>query len=136
MQEFVQKEDGGGGSGGTTQVQVPKLSWAEECVDDDDDRPQPIIELPTAPRATRLMNDEMVTRNPPFVAYMSNLPFELEEEDIHIFFENYQLLMVRLPRDDDGNKTRGYAYVEFEAREDLIDALAIAGKSFKIRDNW
>lgn len=129
LQEFVQEP--GGNSGGVTQVQVPtKLSWAEECVDDDDDRaPTKIIELPTAPRASRLMNDDMVPQHPPFVTYLSNLPYDLEDQDIEEFFQDFQIAQIRLPRDDDTNKTRGYAYVHFETRQELIDALSIPGKN-------
>lgn len=123
MQEFVHQP----GGTGVTQVQITKLSWAEECVDDDDDKPiGKIIELPTAPRAARLLQDDCVPANAPFVAYLSNLPYDVEDSEIERFFDTLNVVNIRLPRDDgDSGKSRGYGYVEFEAREDLIDALSI-----------
>ncbi|XP_063704123.1 eukaryotic translation initiation factor 4B [Culicoides brevitarsis] len=136
LQEFVQVP----GGTGVTQVQVPtKLSWADECDEDDDiqSTSTKIIELPTAPRAARLLNDDCVPANPPFLVYLSNLPYDVEDEDIEEFFRNFIVVTIRLPRDDDGTKSRGYGYVEFETREELIDALSmpdptIRGRRIKI----
>lgn len=135
LHQFVQDPDGVSG-GGVTQVQVPtKLSWAEECDDDDNERPMPtkIIELPTAPRAQRLMNDELVPRHPPYQVTLLNLPYDSEEADICDLFNNVPLTDIRLPRDEEGIKTRGYAYVEFEMREDLIEALSIPDPTIRNR---
>lgn len=132
LQEFVQVP----GGTGVTQVQVPtKLSWADECDEDDDiqSTSTKIIELPTAPRAARLLNDDCVPQNPPFLAYLSNLPYDVEDVDIEDFFNNFNVVTVRLPRDDDAGKSRGYGYVEFEAREDLIDALSMADPTIRGR---
>lgn len=136
MQEFVQVP----GGTGVTQVQVPtKLSWADECDEDDDTQPSStmIIELPTAPRAARLLNDDCVPTVAPFLAYLSNLPYDVEDEDIKDFFRDFNVVTVRLPRDEDAGKSRGYGYVEFETREELIDALSmpdptIRGRRIKI----
>lgn len=128
LHQFVQDPDGV--SGGVTQVQVPtKLSWAEECDGDEDDRPMPtkMIELPTAPRAQRLMNDELVTRNPPWSVTLSNLPYDSDEGDILDLFRCSEEPIVRLPRDEETQKTRGFGFVEFTNREDLIEALSIPG---------
>lgn len=113
------------------QVAVPiKLaSWADECDDDDDDRPTrtQMIALPTAPRATRLLNDDTVPHNPPFQAYISNLPYDLTDGDVYDFFDGMEISSLRLPTRDDGEpgRLRGYGYVEFSNRQDLIDALSI-----------
>lgn len=136
LQEFVQVP----GGTGVTQVQVPtKLSWADECDEDDDIQATStkIIELPTAPRAARLLNDDCVPVAPPFLAYLSNLPYDVEDIDIEDFFRDFIVVTVRLPRDDDAGKSRGYGYVEFETREELIDALSmpdptIRGRRIKI----
>lgn len=136
LQEFVQVP----GGTGVTQVQVPtKLSWADECDEDDDNQSTntKIIELPTAPRAARLLNDDCVPTNAPFLAYLSNLPYDVEDVDIDDFFRDFNVVTVRLPRDEDAGKSRGYGYVEFETREELIDALSmpdptIRGRRIKI----
>lgn len=44
--------------------------------------------LPAAPRAARVADiDEKIPKNPPFVAYLSNLSYEVEENDISEFFK-------------------------------------------------
>ncbi|XP_058444812.1 eukaryotic translation initiation factor 4B [Malaya genurostris] len=112
------------------QVAVPlKLrDWADECDDDEDDRPTrtQMIALPTAPRATRLLNDDTIPHNPPYLAYISNLPYDLNDDDLYNFFDGMEITSLRLPRDDnDSGRLRGFGYIEFGRRQDLIDALSI-----------
>lgn len=126
LQEFLATTPS---NGGTTQVTISKgLSWAEEC-EDDDDRPsrQEIIELPTAPRAARLLDDDTIPQNPPFVARVSNLPFDSSEQDIDEFFmeRDIQIKEMRLARDDLNDRLRGFGQIEFETREDLIAAIML-----------
>ena len=46
------------------------------------------VVLPTAPRAARGtdVDEDRVPHHPPFIAYMSNLPYDLEEADVYDFF--------------------------------------------------
>lgn len=116
-------------NGGTTQVVVSKgMSWADEC-DTDEERParQEIIELPTAPRAARLLDDDSIPQNPPFVARVSNLPFDSSEQDIDEFFmdRDIQIKEMRLARDDMNDRLRGFGQIEFETRDDLIAAITL-----------
>nr|XP_019530018.2 eukaryotic translation initiation factor 4B-like isoform X1 [Aedes albopictus] len=123
--------DGNAAAVSQIQVAVPvKLSnWADECDEDEDDRPvrTQMIALPTAPRATRLLNDDTVPHNPPYQAYISNLPYDLTDGDVYDFFADMEIASLRLPTRDDGEpgRLRGYGYVEFVKRQDLIDALSI-----------
>lgn len=122
--------DGQTGMVSQVQVAVPikPRNWADECDDDEDDGPRAtqMIALPTAPRATRLLNDDTVPHNPPFQAYISNLPYDLNDDDVYDFFGNMEISSLRLPRDDsDSGRLRGFGYVEFARRQDLIDALSI-----------
>lgn len=116
-------------SGGTTQVVVQKVSsWAEECEDDDDRPSRPeFIELPTAPRAARILDDDTIPQNGPFSARVSNLPFDASDEDIDEFFmdRDIHLKEMRLARDDQNDRLRGYGHIEFNTREDLISALML-----------
>lgn len=49
---------------------------------------EPFI-LPTAPRAAREpgFNEENIPTSPPFVAYVSNLPYDIVEDDLAEFFD-------------------------------------------------
>lgn len=118
---------------GTTQV--AKKIRNVDGEDSDDSTALPLIyQLPTAPRANRISNDESIPQNPPFVAYITNLLFDVNENDVYEYFEAYQVKSVRLPRDEDGNgRSRGFGYVEFETRDDLISVLSLPDPSIKGR---
>lgn len=47
-------------------------------------------QLPSAPRASRGPDVDLsrVPSNPPFTAYLGNIPFDCNEEDIEKFFGN------------------------------------------------
>lgn len=134
MQEFLHQAPS---SGGTTQVTIQKVSsWAEEC-EDDDDRPSrsEIIELPTAPRAARILDDDSIPYTGPFSARVSNLPFDTNEQDIDEFFQDRDIRVkeMRLARDDANDRLRGFGHIEFEEREDLINALMLADANIRNR---
>lgn len=48
---------------------------------------EPVV-LPTAPRAARgpRIDEENIPTNPPFVAYVTSLPYEVDEDDLIEFF--------------------------------------------------
>lgn len=68
-------------------------SWSDEVDEADklgDSYRKPA--LPAAPRAARVADiDEKIPKNPPFIAYLSNLSYEVEEEDIQNFFDEYNV---------------------------------------------
>uniref|UniRef100_A0A182P7T6 RRM domain-containing protein n=1 Tax=Anopheles epiroticus TaxID=199890 RepID=A0A182P7T6_9DIPT len=111
------------------QVAVPvKLDWGEDGDDDDDDRVvrTQVIALPTAPRASRILNDDSIPHTPPFSVYVSNLPYDINENDLYDIFENAEIVSMTLPRDDSESwRLRGFGYIEFATRQDLIDVLAM-----------
>ncbi|XP_066598017.1 eukaryotic translation initiation factor 4B-like isoform X2 [Prorops nasuta] len=122
--------------GPTTGIVIKTSSWADD-VDDEHgfstrSNREPVI-LPTAPRAARGpgVNEENIPTNPPYVAYISNLPYDVDDDDLVEFFGNMKVSNMRLPRDS--NKLRGYGYVEFEDRQSLIDALSISNTTIKNR---
>lgn len=49
--------------------------------------------LPTAPRTAREpdVDPERVPRDPPFTAYIANLPFEVDDSDIIRFFQDLKV---------------------------------------------
>lgn len=102
------------------------MNWADDQEDDSSSSmPTPLISLPTGPRASRTFDDDSVPKVGPFLAYLSNLPYDLDEEQLEDFFSQLAVVSVRMPREDGGGRSRGYGYVEFETREDLIDAISL-----------
>lgn len=59
----------------------------------------------------------------PFSAYVGNLPFKALEGDVADFFEGLKIEDIRLPLDYQTQRPKGFAYVKFESRDDLAQAL-------------
>lgn len=59
---------------------------------------------------------------PPFTAFVGNLTFETDEEELRGFFSAQSPTSVRLVKDPTG-KPKGFGYVEFGSRQGLVDAL-------------
>lgn len=133
LQDFLASSNGGSTS--TVQVSKKLPNWDEQ--DDDEEferRPQMLtLSLPTAPRANRDFNDDSVPRSPPFMAYLSNLSYDVNEDDICDFFYNIEVNSVRLPRDDTERRLRGFGYVEFKSRDDLIAAISLPDPTIRGR---
>ncbi|MPC25382.1 Eukaryotic translation initiation factor 4B [Portunus trituberculatus] len=119
-------------------VVVNKGSWADESEDFEEDRyqgPTERLVLPTAPRTAREpdVDPERVPRDPPFTAYIANLPFEVDDNDITRFFQDLKVKSIRLPREGgEGGRFKGFGYVEFETRSELLEAL---GKNEDVMGN-
>lgn len=56
-------------------------------------RPRAPVVLPSASRASRggTYDDEKVPRHPPYMAYISNIPFEVEDSAIEDVFANLKV---------------------------------------------
>lgn len=128
----------GGRSGGQAVVMAPsKSSWADE-MDEEASYKEKIL-LPTAPRAARGsdVDESKIPCNPPYTAYIANLPYDIDNDDVEKFFQGLSVKSVRLPREGgDGGRLRGFGYAEFETRQDLVDALTrneLVIKNRKIR---
>jgi translation initiation factor 4B len=120
---------------GTTQVTIQKYqSWADEC-EEDEERKIETIQLPTAPRATRILEDNSIPQDPPFYARVSNLPFDMNEADVDEFFLEHKIHIkeMKLARDETNDRLRGFGHIEFETREDLIDAIMLADPTIRNR---
>lgn len=119
---------------GTTQVAKNLRNIDGEDSDDDGNVLTLVCQLPTAPRASRGFDHSNVPYKPPFIAYVTNLPFDTTDDDVYAFFNNINIISVRLPREDgESGRLRGYGYIEFETRDDLIQALSLPDPSIKGR---
>jgi RNA recognition motif-containing protein len=75
-------------------------------------------------------NSKMISSGetePVYVAYVGNLPNDVIQGDIDIIFRNLPLRQVKMVRDKETDKFRGYCYVEFESAEALNKALLMNG---------
>ncbi|XP_070165895.1 eukaryotic translation initiation factor 4B [Polyergus mexicanus] len=125
------------GNGPTPNIPLKSSNWVDDVEDDHEgyssrSSKDPVI-LPTAPRAARGpgIDEENIPTSPPYVAYISNLPYDVDEADLADFFADMKISNMRLPKD--ANKIRGYGYVEFEDRQSLIDALSMTNTTIKTR---
>lgn len=93
--------------------------------------------LPTAPRASLGPNisDDRIPKYPPFTAYIANLSYEIEDEDVYKFFGNLNVTNIRLQREGEGDKARlkGYGYADFGDRASLVEALSMHEQMLKNR---
>lgn len=64
---------------------------------------------------------------PRFVAFVGNLPVDVIQGDIDIIFKNLNIKQIRMVRDKETDKFRGYCYVEFDSQESLNKALLLNG---------
>ncbi|XP_001357599.4 uncharacterized protein DDB_G0287625 [Drosophila pseudoobscura] len=65
---------------------------------------------------------------PPFSAYVGNLPQGLVQGDVMKIFSDFQVKNVRLIKDRETDEFKGYGYVEFETVEQLERAIACNGR--------
>ena len=108
--------------------------------DDYDARPsggmQKVV-LPTAPRASLGPNidEDRIPRDPPFTAYIANLSYDIDLEDIYKFFDRLKVTNIRLQREDNSEtgRLKGYGYADFADRNSLIEALTMNDQLLKNR---
>lgn len=62
----------------------------------------------------------------PFVCFIGNLPYEVDESDIRSCFPGVSITNVKIPKDET-QRPRGFAYIELADQDSLIKALLSSG---------
>ncbi|XP_043225162.1 eukaryotic translation initiation factor 4B-like isoform X7 [Amphibalanus amphitrite] len=111
-------------------------SWADQM---DFEAEEKTVVLPTAPSSVRCGLNVDLDRVPmtgPFKLFIANVSYDANEEMVASMFQGLDVRNVSLPCDDSG-RFRGFGYVEFGNRDDLIEALhmddlEVAGRKLRI----
>lgn len=69
---------------------------------------------------------------PPYTAFIGNLPYDLTEDELSSFFAPAAVKTVKIIKDRD-DRPKGFGYIEFAELDGLKDALAKSGSSFQNR---
>ncbi|KAJ8917317.1 hypothetical protein NQ315_002335 [Exocentrus adspersus] len=64
---------------------------------------------------------------PPFTAYIGNLPYGFVQGDVNKIFPSLSVKNVRLVMDKETDRFKGFCYVEFETLQDLEQAIGMNG---------
>lgn len=87
-----------------------------------------VLYIPLIVRVARLRHrgygsKRPLPTEPPYLAYVGNLPQGLVQGDVLTIFSELKVKSVRLVKDRETDYFKGYSYVEFEDLDDLQTAL-------------
>uniref|UniRef100_A0AC34PWJ8 RRM domain-containing protein n=1 Tax=Panagrolaimus sp. JU765 TaxID=591449 RepID=A0AC34PWJ8_9BILA len=66
----------------------------------------------------------------PYRTFVGNLPFDMTHGDFEALFQNLHIKNIHMTRDRETDQFKGFAYVEFESKDDIVNALKVDGADF------
>lgn len=69
----------------------------------------------------------MLSTDGPFTAFVGNLPDTVMQSDLEVIFKDIPLRSIRLVRDRETDRFKGFCYVEFDTSNQLQNALELDG---------
>jgi len=122
-----------------------KVDWADEAEDGGGDVDIPeeyggppkalvdLAKLPSAPRSSRGADIDLsrLPSQPPYTAFLGNLPFDVTEDDIKQLFRGLRVENIRFPQD--AGRMKGFGYAEFYDLEQLKAGLALTNEKIRTR---
>ena len=122
------------------QTESINTGWADEMEDEEVISPAfaSNISLPSAPKSTLGLDIDysQIPVNGPFRINVSNLPYEVTDEQLESLFDKLSIKESRINLNEAGRPS-GTAIVEFYSKNDLVEALSfnnkpISGRSVRI----
>lgn len=90
-------------------------------------------ELTVSGYSVREAAPQPLPTKPPFTAHLGNLSYDATEGAITDFFQDCEVVSVRLIEDRETQRPKGFGYVEFGTLDGLKKALALDGEPFEGR---
>ena len=79
-------------------------------------------------------SSQALPEGPPYTAYVGNLAYDVTPADFGEIFGSLGVAEIRMMKDRDDGRPKGFGYVEFKTRGDLAEAVKLNGQHWRGRN--